>query len=178
MDSFNTSKGNFSGRWTRKEWEYDVFKHSPVFERNFRSAKERTWWIYTAEGWDTLYPPALFSATCCHAVDLTSHRLWRALGTWPCHQRKRSQACKDFRAIPADSFEIWETAAALEACQWLFSLLAGMYSFRHVDNFFAYWEKPIYLLRPSVEGYRNPQALLAGNIVDMAITESDEKSSH
>ena len=52
MDSFNTSKVNFSGRWTRKEGEYDVFKHSPVFERNFRSAKERTWWIYTAKWWD------------------------------------------------------------------------------------------------------------------------------
>lgn len=160
----------------RRVWGVQAL--TSVWEKLQISKREDMMDIHSQVVRQTLYPPALFSATCCHAVDLTSHRLWRALGTWPRHQRKRSQACKDFRAIPADSFEIWETAAALEACQWLFSLLAGMYSFRHMDDFFAYWEKPIYLLRPSVEGYRNPQALLTGNIVDMPITESDEKSSH
>lgn len=64
----------------------------------------------------------------CHllsGVGPTSHRLWTACWTWLGHQRRGSQAYKDFRAIQAASPEVWETAAVPEICHWLFFLLAA-----------------------------------------------------
>lgn len=121
----------------------------------------------------TLYPPALFSATCSHAVGLTSHRLWRALGTWPCHQRKGRRPAKTLELSQLGFLWNLGNSSCTRSLPMAVFTTSGLYPFRHMDDFFAYWEKPIYLLRPSVEDYRNPQALLTGNIVNMPVIESE-----
>lgn len=118
----------------------------------------------------TLHLPALFSVTIVILLAWPATGLWRAWRTWSGHQRKKSQAYKDFRIIQAYPLKFRK--------QLFLKLAISCFSYLHVcipsvEDFFAYWEKSTHLLKPSVGSYRNPQVSQAGDTVAVLITKSE-----